>query len=184
MEERVTKMNSLVERVRKMLDDVGRERKRHLMLSVRPPSNKGSTPPTPESARQLGCDVPAWVKNGWIDFVAVSEFLFERGDLPIDKWKQAIPNIPVYGGIECTRGGGKKNLTADEYRGAATQLSKNGADGVYLFNFFTSREEDHWHNSPFSLTKRSMSRGTRSGYLSQQHHIVALSFLISPKLRH
>jgi hypothetical protein len=140
-EERVTKMNSLVERVRKILDEVGRERKRRLILSVRPPSNKGSTPPTPETARKLGCDVPAWAKNGWIDFVAVSEFLFERGDLPIDKWKQAIPNIPVYGGIECTRGGGKKTLTADEYRGAARQLAKNGADGVYLFNFFTSREE-------------------------------------------
>ncbi len=139
-DERVAKMNSLVERVRKMLDDVGRKRGRRLVLSVRPPSNFGSTPPTPETARELGCDVPAWVKNGWVDFVAVSEFLFERGDLPIDKWKQAITTVPVYGGIECTKGGGAKNLTAEEYRDAATQLIKAGADGVYLFNFFTSRE--------------------------------------------
>jgi hypothetical protein len=107
---------------------------------VRPPSNFGSTPPTPETARELGCDVPAWVKNGWVDFVAVSEFLFERGDLPIDQWKQAITTVPVYGGIECTKGGGAKNLTADEYHDAANQLIKAGADGVYLFNFFTSRE--------------------------------------------
>ena len=40
-EERVTKMNSLVERIRQMLDDVGRERGRRLVLSVRPPSNGG-----------------------------------------------------------------------------------------------------------------------------------------------
>ena len=139
-DERVAKMNSLVERVRKMLDEVGRKRGRRLVLSVRPPSNFGSTPPTPESARKIGCDVPAWVKHGWVDFVAVSEFLYERGDLPIDKWKQAITTVPVYGGIECTKGGGAKNLTADEYRHAATQLIKAGADGVYLFNFFTSRE--------------------------------------------
>lgn len=139
-DERVAKMNSLVERVRKMLDEAGRQRGRRLVLSVRPPSNFGRTPPTPETARELGCDVPAWVKHGWIDFVAVSEFLYERGDLPIDQWKQAITTVPVYGGIECTKGGGAKNLTANEYRGAATQLIKAGADGVYLFNFFTSRE--------------------------------------------
>jgi uncharacterized lipoprotein YddW (UPF0748 family) len=137
---RVAKMNSLVERVRRMLDEVGRERGRRLMLAVRVPSNYGVTPPTPETARLLGCDVPVWARNGWVDYVVVSEFLFERGDLPIPQWKQAIPTVPVYGGIECTRGGGQKNLSAEEYRRAAAQLLKQGADGVYLFNFFTSRE--------------------------------------------
>lgn len=139
-DERVAKMNSLVERIRKLFDDVGRERGRRLVLAVRVPSNYGRTPPTPETARQIGCDVPAWVKQGWVDFVAVSEFLFERGDLPIGLWKQSIPTVPVYGGIECTKGSGQKNLSADEYRQAAAKLVKAGADGVYLFNFFTSRE--------------------------------------------
>ncbi len=139
-DERVTKMDSLVERVRRMLDDVGRERGRRLTLAVRVPSNYGRTPPTPETARLLGCDIPAWVKHGWVDFVAVSEFLFERGDLPIDVWKLAITTVPVYGGIECTKGSGQKNLTAHEYRHAATHLMNAGSDGVYLFNFFTSRE--------------------------------------------
>jgi hypothetical protein len=140
-DERVAKMNSLVERVRLMLNEVGQERRRHLILSVRPPSNYGRTPPTPDSARQIGCDVPAWVAHGWVDFVAVSEFLFERGDLPIAEWKRAIPTVPVYGGIECTRGGGMKNLTAAGYIDAGAKLMEQGADGVYLFNFFTSREE-------------------------------------------
>ncbi len=153
-DERVAKMNSLVERVRRMLDEVGRERGRRLLLSVRPPSNFGRTPPTPATARQLGCDVPAWVKQGWVDFVAVSEFLFERGDLPIGLWKQTITTVPVYGGIECTKGGGKKNLSADEYRNAARQLIKASADGVYLFNFFTSREEgEKAYEPPFDVLR-------------------------------
>ena len=84
--------------------------------------------------------MPAWVQNGWVDFVTVSEFLYERGDLPINLWKQTIRTVPVYGGIECTKGSGQKNLTADEYRHAAKQLLEAGSDGVYLFNFFTSRE--------------------------------------------
>ncbi len=153
-DERVGKMNSLVERVRRMLDEVGLERGRRLVLAVRVPSNYGRTPPTPETARELGCDVPAWVKSGWVDFVTVSEFLLERGDLPIDAWKQAVTSVPVYGGIECTRGGGAKNLTADEYRAAATHLIKSGSDGVYLFNFFTSREEGaNAYEPPFEVLR-------------------------------
>jgi hypothetical protein len=153
-DERVAKMNSLVERIRRMVDDVGRERKRKLILSVRVPSNYNRTPPTPETARELGCDVPAWVQKGWIDFVAVSEFLYERGDLPIGAWKQAITKVPVYGGIECTKGGGKKNLTADEYRQAAAELIKAGADGIYLFNFFTSREgNENAYEPPYEVLR-------------------------------
>lgn len=139
-DERVARMNGLVKRVHGMLNDVGRERSRRLVLAVRVPSNYGRTPPTPATAKQAGCDVPAWVKNGWVDFVAVSEFLLERGDLPIGEWKAAITTVPIYGGIECTRGSGQKNLTGDEYRAAAAELVKKGADGIYLFNFFTSRE--------------------------------------------
>ena len=153
-DERVAKMNSLVERVRNMLDAVGRERGRRLVLGVRVPSNFGSTPPTPDTALQLGCDVPGWARTGWIDYVAVSEFLFERGDLPIGQWRQAIPAIPVYGGIECTRGSGQKNLSADEYRKVAAQLLKQGAEGVYLFNFFTSREEGKdAYEPPFAVLR-------------------------------
>ena len=154
IDERVGKMNSLVERVRGMLDEVGLERGRRLVLAVRVPSNYGRTAPTPETARELGCDVPAWVKSGWVDFVTVSEFLLERGDLPIDAWKQAVTSVPVYGGIECTRGGGAKNLTADEYRAAATHLIKSGSDGVYLFNFFTCREEGvNAYEPPFEVLR-------------------------------
>jgi hypothetical protein len=153
-DERVAKMNALVQRVRTMLDETGAKRGRRLVLGVRVPSNYGRTPPTPETARQLGCDVPAWTKHGWVDFVAVSEFLFERGDLPIGLWKRAIPTVPVYGGIECTKGGGQKNLTADEYRRAALALKKAGADGTYLFNFFTSREEgENAYEPPFAVLR-------------------------------
>src|SRR5258708_39231494 len=101
-EERVAKMSSLVERVRKLLNDVGRARGRRLVLSVRPPSNLGRTPPTPDTARQLGCDVPAWVKNGWGDFVAASELLHELGDLPTGFLQTTVTTVPGYGGHELT----------------------------------------------------------------------------------
>lgn len=139
-EERVGMMNGLVERVKQMIDAVSQERGHPMLLSVRVPSNFGRTPPTPKSARELGCDVVDWVRRGWVDFVTVSEFLFERDDLPLTDWKREITTVPVYGGIECTYGGGQKNLTAEQYRNAGRRRMNSGANGVYLFNFYTSRE--------------------------------------------
>jgi hypothetical protein len=153
-DERVSQMNSLVARIRAMLDQVGSERGRRLILAVRVPSNFGRTPPTPETARKIGCDVPAWVQRGWFDWVTVSEFLYERGDLPIAAWKRALLAVPIYGGIECTRGSGQKNLSADEYRRAARDLIHAGANGVYLFNFFTSREGgENAYEPPFEVLR-------------------------------
>ena len=140
-DERVAKINSLVKRVREMLDEVGRQRGRRLVLAVRVPSNFGRTPPDLASSREIGCDPATWANNGWIDFLTVSEFLYERFDLPIKPWREAIRGVPIYGGIECTEGGSREQyLNADKYRRAARHLWQDGADGIYLFNFFTTRE--------------------------------------------
>ena len=146
-EERVAKISELVARVRAMLDLEGTKRGRRLILAARIPSDYGRTAPSYEKARSIGCDPVEWASKGWIDFLTVSEFLFVRYDLPIQPWKRLIPNVPVYGGIECAEGG-KRNqcLTAAGYRKAARHLWTDGADGIYLFNFFTTRE---WADDPF-----------------------------------
>jgi len=154
-EERVVQMNSLVERLRRTLDEIGGERGGRLVLGARVPSNFGRTPPSIESARALGCDVVAWARAGWIDFVTVSEFLFTRYDLPVRPWKEAITSIPIYGGIECSERPGKDDyLTPEKYRKAAVHLKAEGADGIYLFNFFTTREygAESWE-PPFEVLK-------------------------------
>jgi hypothetical protein len=162
---RVAAMDSLVERIRRMLDDVGRARGRRLVLGVRVPSNYGRTPPTPATSRALGCDVAAWVVNGWVDFVTVSEFLFERGNLPIAAWKETIRGVPVYGGIECTEGGTPAQyLTPEKYLQAARRLRQEAADGVYLFNFFTTREHgaESWE-PPFGVLRTLGSNPEEAG---------------------
>ncbi len=141
--DRVAALDSLVERVRKMLDAVGKEKGRRLVLTVRVPSNFNTTPPTPASARAVGCDVPAWAARGWLDFVTVSEWLFERGDLPIAGWREAMPSVPVYGGSECVwadRPEAERLLSADDYLAQGRKLIEQRADGIYLFNFLATRE--------------------------------------------
>jgi len=61
-----------------------------------------------------------------------------------------------------------KNLTADDYRQAATQLIKGGADGVYLFNFFTSREEgEKAYEPPFEVLRDLPLSKSNSGRNSE-----------------
>ena len=63
--------------------------------------------------------------------------------------------MPIYGSIECTEGRGIENwLTADKYRRAAKHLWADGADGIYLSNFFTSREKGKdVREPPFEVLK-------------------------------
>ncbi len=140
-EERVAKINGLVQRVRSMLERIGESRGRRLVLAVRIPSNYGRKVPSPETSRAIGCDTATWAKKGWIDFITVSDFLFTHYDLPIKPWKELIREVPIYGGIECTEGGRlEQGLTPEKYRREALRLRREGADGIYLFNFFTTRE--------------------------------------------
>ena len=149
-EERIMKMNALVKRLRIMLDEEGKKRHRHLVLTARIPSNYGRTPPSYETSRIIGCDPAAWAKNGWIDFLTISEFLYVRYDLPIAPWKKLITEVPIYGGIECIEAGSKSgNLTAKQYRLAAKNRWKDGAEGIYIFNFFTARERNE--EPPFKV---------------------------------
>jgi hypothetical protein len=154
-EERVAKISRLVARVRTMLDAEGAKRGRRLVLAARVPSNYGRSAPSYETARALGCDPVEWARNRWVDFLTVSEFLFVRYDLPIKPWKTLIPDVPIYGGIECAEGGKREQcLTAAGYRKAARHLWSDGADGIYLFNFFTTRErESDAFEPPFEVLK-------------------------------
>ena len=154
-DERIAKINAMVKRVRDLLNAEGKKRNRRLVLAARVPSNYGKAPPSYSSSREIGCDPVAWAKNGWIDFLTVSEFYVERYDLPIAPWKKLITEIPIYGSIECTEGDGIENfLTAEKYRRAAHHLWQDGADGIYLFNFFTTREygPKSWE-PPFEVLK-------------------------------
>lgn len=154
-DERVARTNALVERVRKLVDAEGKKRGKKLVLAARIPSDYGRSAPTYEMSLKIGCDPAEWARKGWVDFLTVAEFLYVRYDLPIRPWKKLIPNVPIYGGIECAekpRFG--RGLTPEKYRKAARHLWEDGADGIYLFNFFTTREhENDAFEPPFEVLK-------------------------------
>ncbi len=137
--ERRAAMNDFVERCHQMIVEESAKRKKKLVLAARVPTST-------EQAQELGEDAAHWAEQKWIDFVTVADFLFYRSDLPIAPWRQKIKNVPFYASIEgwTSDPSGKDDKghpTADEYRRAALYLWKEGVDGIYLFNFFTPRED-------------------------------------------
>jgi hypothetical protein len=112
--------------VRQMLDVEGQKRGRHLVLSARVLSGY-------QECKDVGLDPVAWAKQGWIDFLTISPYSGTRYDLSVKPWKELIQNLPIYA---CADSAGP----AENYRLAAQQFWKAGADGIYLFNFFTPRE--------------------------------------------
>jgi len=135
--ERIAMINGMVRRVRKMLDAEGPKRSRRLVLAAR-------VLPKYSDCRAIGLDPVAWAKEGWIEFLTVCPYTKTDYTLPIKPWKALIMDVPIYGGADSPRG-------AENYRRVARHFRQDGADGVYLFNFFTPRED--FVEPPFEVLK-------------------------------
>ncbi|MFO1458598.1 MAG: hypothetical protein U1G08_04250 [Verrucomicrobiota bacterium] len=144
--ERTALIDGLVERVRRHLDRLGAARGRRYVLSARVPSDQGLGAPTPSQCLARGCDPAGWARRGWLDFLAVSEWLFTADSLDLRAWKAAVPGVPIYAGIQPEWRPSPEGtrcefcLGAEGYRRAARERWADGADGIYLFNFVTTRE--------------------------------------------
>jgi hypothetical protein len=156
-ETRVAKINSLVERVRGFLDTLGAQRGRRLLLAARVPSDYGRSIPTYEMSRALGSNPAAWARAGWIDFLTVSEWLFTADTLGIKAWKQSVSGVPIYAGVQPETKPSSNPvrrefcLGAGGYRKFAGERWADHAEGIYLFNFFTTREWKEPLEPPFEV---------------------------------
>jgi hypothetical protein len=158
-DENAPKIDALVERVRRLLDAEGARRGRRLVLAARAPSDYGQSTPTYEQSRSRAkaCDPAEWARRGWIDFLTISEFLFTAETLDLKAWRQQVRGVPIYGAIQPeikpSTGGQRCEycLGADGYRKYARERWADGADGIYLFNFFTTREWAEPVEPPFEV---------------------------------
>ncbi len=119
----------------------------------------------PDFCKRDGMDPFTWAKEGLIDFLTISRFLRNGEGTPdVEAYKSRITNIPIYGSIEVSthnvwpaNAAERKiydaqvrpllRMTGDDYRNEALNLWKARSDGVYLFNFFCTREygiEPNW----------------------------------------
>ena len=118
-------MTQLVRDVRSMMNDVGRERNKPLVLLA-------TVPRTIAECEQVGLDVRTWVKEGLIDLLAAKNFIWFEQDLPVTEWSTLVDgsDVQFYAGFE-------HGDTLQTFRAGAAKYYRDGARGMYIYNFWS-----------------------------------------------
>ncbi len=121
-------MTRLVKDIRAKVDAVSAKRGKKILLSVR-------VPPTVEACLDKGLDIQEWIRLGLIDFVSIG--IHWRGDpsLPVAQFKKDLGTaLPVYASIDDGGYNPREPFSHGMFRGMASHILSQGADGIYLFN--------------------------------------------------
>lgn len=143
---RAATMTEFVRTVRTMLDEEGKKRGRRIGLSARVDWRE---------YRGWGCDIEAWVKAGWLDYLVVAQHTLGGYEFDLKPFvaMAAGTRCKVYFGEEAVMSGhdlkesedkliaaGKmtrperQRMTAAQYGARAAKWREMGAAGVHLFN--------------------------------------------------
>ena len=132
-------MTDLLRRMRTMMDEVGTERRRPLLIAVRVPDSV-------DYCKQLGYDLATWLRDDLIDIMIVGGYFW------LNPWATSVQlgqqyGVPVYPSLDASRMSAKlpKEIRrSDEaYRAHAANAFYDGADGIYVFNLHYMRDPEH-----------------------------------------
>ena len=131
-----TIMTKFVRRTRERIDAEGKRRGRKLILGVR-------VPQTLEECHALGYDVPTWVRDGLVDYVAPCDFFFSDFNARFEDFAALMRGTdcmlyPTVHPLIC-KGADTQLMRPENYRAAARNMYAGGADGVSTFNYMY-----HW----------------------------------------
>lgn len=131
-------LNDLMSKIRQVVREASVRRSHPISIAARVDSD-------PEAALLRGTDPFAWASAGLIDILIPCNF-FASADfwLPCRGWirriRQVNPLVKVVPGTDSgivMKGTKKRRLmTIEEYCTWAERVNRQGADGVYVFNFF------------------------------------------------
>ncbi len=129
-------MTDLIRRVRTMTEEVGLERGRPILISVRVPDSVGF-------CRDMGFDLERWMDEGLFDLLVTT------GYFRLNPWRYSVElghkyNVAVYPCLSDSRVRGEtrfRRSSTESYRGRAANAWLAGADGVHLFNYFNPNAE-------------------------------------------
>jgi hypothetical protein len=160
-------MTGFVRRVRAMLDEAGQEKGRQLILGVR-------VPQTIEGNKRWGLDIPTWIKEGLINYVAPGDIGFSDFNAKYEEFVRLARahDCYVYPQVECRLGYArwmKSNRTEfqspDQYRAVLRNIYGAGADGFSTQNYFLL-----WGPSTIGITGPKFSTPGESGLGKRGHN--------------
>ena len=133
-------LTELLQRVRQYLNERGKERGRAIRLAVRVDESL-------RSCQLNGFDVPAWIHQGLVDIVTLGSGVM---DIEIGEFKQlaAAKGVYVY---PCLYGWPSKYspIPAELASGLVLNYWAQGADGIYLFNWFPHTKNNSEKTGPY-----------------------------------
>ena len=123
-------MTELVKAVKAKIDELSARKGKKILLSVR-------IPPDLDFCLRKGFDVKEWIRQGLVDFITIGIF-FNGAVIPVDKFKAQLgqPGVPVYASTENGGFSPRQPFSHGIYRAMASHILAQGADGIYLFNYF------------------------------------------------
>ena len=129
-------MTGWMKEIRESVNQIAKQKKTKIMLTVR-------IPPRLELCMDKGLDVKKWLELNLIDFISVGPHWICDPNLPVAKFKNELgnPKIPFYVTVDDGQFQPREFRSNGIYRGAAANYYAQGADGLYLFNFFFSEKE-------------------------------------------
>jgi len=131
-------MTGFLRRVRAMLDEASRKKTRGLLFGVRVPASL-------EGCQRWGLDIPTWIKEGLIDYVAPGDIGFTDFNAKYEEFVTLARahDCYVYPQVECRLGIARwkeSNRTElqspDQYRAVSQNIYGAGADGFSTQNYF------------------------------------------------
>jgi hypothetical protein len=160
-----------IREVRKLVDATAAKRGHPIRLGVRVPSR-------PETALGMGLDAIAWAKEGLIDLLVVTpRWATLEFDMPLGHWRQLLgsSSVTLAGGLEilCRPAGEPPVVATPELAtGAAVSVLSEGADAVYLFNYF----QDACPGWPLPVYQKTLKAMTSLDSLLKQPRCVAITY--------
>ncbi len=151
-------LTAWMRQVREVVRQWEEKRGHKILVGVRVPA-------VPQAAYQLGLDAHVWAREGLVQLVVVTPFWTTCDfDIPIELWRELLAGTgaTLAGGLE-TRvqpypGGPARMISPEEARGAAAAILADGADAVYLFNYFESLYTGgSWSRDEYDRTLAAMS---------------------------
>ena len=135
--EKAPLITDMVREVKRTIDSLSEVRGHKILLAVR-------VPVTVEGALEKGLDVKQRAKEGLIDFITIG--VHWRGDtgIPVAKFRKdfGYDDIPLYASIDDGGYLPREFYSDGMYRGMASHILGQGADGVYLFNYYFGEISD------------------------------------------
>ena len=155
--EKAPLITEMVREIRHTIDSLSAVRSHKILLAVR-------VPVTVEGALDKGLDVKQWAEEGLIDFVTIG--VHWRGDtgIPVAKFRKEFGHneIPLYASIDDGGYLPREFYSDGMYRGMASHILGEGADGVYLFNYYFGDLYNRQQNNLPLLEEGGLVRRTRT----------------------